>query len=259
MPDVHPLSVIHPNACLSADVVVGPFCTIGPDVTLGKGTRLISHVAIDGKTTIGDNNIFYPASVIGFAPQDLKYNGEPTELVIGNGNTIREGVTLNTGTVQGGGITVLGDNNLLMAYSHVGHDAKVGNHCIIANSVPLAGHVEIQDYAIIGGLAGVAQFVRIGRHAYVAGMASVDRDIPPYVIAVGSRPCTIKGVNITGLRRRGFTNESISALGDAVKLWSDKDIHKEKCLQNIENRPGITPEIVELANFIRSSEYGCIR
>ncbi|MDR3580682.1 MAG: acyl-ACP--UDP-N-acetylglucosamine O-acyltransferase [Oryzomonas sp.] len=259
MPDIHPLSVVHEQARLADDVVVGPFCTIGPEVTIGSGTRLISHVAMDGRTTIGERNTFFPASVIGFVPQDLKYKGEPTQLCVGNDNTIREGVTLNLGTVQGGGITMLGDNNLLMAYAHMGHDAKVGSNCVIANGVPLAGHVEVQDYATVGGLAGVAQFVRIGKHAYVAGMASVDRDIPPYTIAVGSRPCTIKGVNITGLRRRGFANETIFALIEAVKLWSDKERHKDKCLPEIVSRLGDIPEVMEFVKFISASEGGCIR
>jgi UDP-N-acetylglucosamine acyltransferase len=259
MPEIHSLAVVHHAARLADDVMVGPFCTIGPDVVIGKGSRLISHVAIDGRTSIGENNTFFPNSAIGFVPQDLKYNGEPTELTIGNGNTIREGVTLNLGTVQGGGVTVLGNNNLLMAYSHMGHDVKVGNHCIIANSVPLAGHVEVHDYAVVGGLAGVAQFVRIGRHAYVAGMASVDRDIPPFVIAVGSRPCNIKGVNITGLRRKGFSNQTISALSEAVKLWMNKECNREQCLAQLETQWPDLPEVMEFAAFIKNSEYGCIR
>lgn len=259
MPEIHPLAVVHEHACLADDVFVGPFCTVGPEVTIGCGSRLISHVAIDGRTVIGEQNTFYPGSVIGFPPQDLKYKGEPTRLTVGNGNTIREGVTLNTGTVQGGGITVLGNNNLLMAYVHMGHDVKVGNNCIIANGVPLAGHVEVQDFAIVGGLAGVAQFVRIGKHAYVAGMASVDRDIPPYVIAVGSRPCVVKGVNITGLRRREFDNGTISALIASVKLWLDREMHKDKCLPEVERRHGNFPEVMDFVNFIKSSKNGCIR
>ena len=259
MPEIHPLAVVHHAARLADDVMVGPFCTIGRDVAIGKGSRLISHVAIDGRTSIGENNTFFPNSVIGFVPQDLKYNGEPTELVIGNDNTIREGVTINLGTVQGGGITVLGNDNLLMAYSHMGHDAQVGNSCVIANGVPLAGHVTVQDNAIVGGLAGVAQFVRIGRFAYVAGMASVDRDIPPFVTAVGSRPCFIKGVNIVGLRRKSFSNQTISALSEAVKLWMNKDCSKEQCLAQIETQWPDLPEVLEFSTFIRNSEYGCIR
>ena len=259
MAQIHPTSIVNSKAELADDVVVGPFCTIGPNVKVGKGTRFMSHVVVDGVTTIGEGNNFFPFSVIGGIPQDLKYKGEPTELIIGNNNTIRESVTLNLGTVQAGGKTVLGSNNLLMAYVHFGHDAIVGDNTVIANAVSLAGHVIVEDYAIIGGMVGCAQFTRVGKYSYIGGMASVDRDIPPFTIAVGSRPCEIKGANIVGLRRKGFKADTITKVIETIKLWKRPDITKDQCLLEIESQYGDTAEVMDFVNFIKKSENGCIK
>ncbi len=256
---IHASSLVDPRAELAEGVTIGPFCTVGPHVKLGKGCKLISHVVIDGHTTIGENNLFYPFSVIGGAPQDLKYKGEPTELWIGNDNTIRESVTLNLGTVQGGGKTVLGSHNLIMAYVHFGHDVHVNNHCVIANAASLAGHVLVDDYAILGGMVGVAQFMKIGKYCYIGGMASIDRDIPPFSIAVGSRPCEIKGANIVGLRRKGFRADAISVIIETIKLWKRPDVNRDQCLLEIESQYGESAEVIEFVNFIRKSENGCIK
>ena len=258
-PLIHPSALIHPEAKLHPTVEVGPFCTIGAHVEIGKGTRLVSHVAIDGWTKIGDDNVFFPYSLIGGVPQDLKYKGEPTRLEIGNRNTIRESVTLNLGTVQGGGATRLGDDNLVMASVHVGHDCIIGNHCVIVNFVGLAGHVTLEDYVTLGGMTGVSQFCRVGAHSYIGGQSGIERDVPPYCIALGSRPCAIKGANIVGLRRRGFSAEIISKINEAIKLWARPDVQKEQCLLEVESQFGEVPEIRSFISFIRKSEHGVVR
>jgi UDP-N-acetylglucosamine acyltransferase len=256
---IHPTAIVSPHAELGHDVEIGPYCTIGDDVQVGDRTRFISHVVVDGKTTIGSGNVFHPFSVIGGVPQDLKYKGEKTELHVGNDNTIRECVTLNLGTVQGGHKTVLGNQNLMMAYTHLGHDAIVGNHCIFANSAAIAGHVIIEDYVTIGGLVGVTQFVHMGAHAYVGAGATIDKDAPPFSILVGERPCEVKGTNLVGLRRRGFSNEVISAINDSIKLWRQTELQKEECLQKIEAEFGKYPEVQQFIAFIRNSKNGCLR
>lgn len=256
---IHPSAIVDPKAQLDKSVVVGPYCTIGPHVKIAKGTKLLSHVAVDGHTTIGEDNTFFPFSMIGAVPQDLKYKGEPTELIIGNRNNIRECVTLNLGTVQGGGITRIGNDNLLMAYVHLGHDSELKNHCILANGVNLAGHVIIDDYASIGGMCGVTQFVRVGSYTYFGGQSSIDRDVPPYAIALGQRPLSIKGANIVGLRRKGFASETITKINECIKLWIRPDVEKERCLLEIESQYGEVSEIQNFLKFIRESENGVAR
>jgi len=256
---IHPSSMIHPEAKIDPTVEIGPWCTVGPHVKIAQGTRLISHVVIEGHTDIGENNTIFPFTVLGAVPQDLKYKGEPTRLVIGNHNTIRESVTLNLGTVQGGGLTQVGDHCLIMAYTHLGHDCIVGNHCIISNYGGLAGHVTLEDYVIVGGMTGISQFVRIGAHAYIGGQSGLERDVPPFAIAIGSRPCSLKGANIVGLRRRGFPAETIQKINEAIKLWNRTDVQKEQCLLEIESQYGDYPEIQSFVNFIRKSETGVVR
>ncbi|CAM6054194.1 unnamed protein product [Sphagnum tenellum] len=256
---IHPTAIIHPSVVLDPSTQVGPWCTIGPHVRLGKGNRLLSHVVIEGATEIGDGNTFYPFSVIGGIPQDLKYKGEPTRLVIGNHNTFREAVTLNLGTVKGGGVTQIGNHCLIMAYTHIGHDCILGNYCIIANYGGLAGHVVVEDYVTMGGQCGITQFTRIGAHAYLGGQSAIERDIPPFVTAVGGRPCSLKGTNIVGLRRRGFSLETIQTINEAIKLWMRPDIQKEQCLLEIEAQYGETREVREFVTFIRQSETGVLR
>ncbi|MFN7684693.1 MAG: acyl-ACP--UDP-N-acetylglucosamine O-acyltransferase [Oligoflexia bacterium] len=259
MKKIHPTAVVDPSAELDSSVEVGPWCMIGPKVKIGAGTRLIANVVVDGRTTIGQSNVFYPFSSVGMIPQDLKYKGEDTELIIGDQNSIRECVTLNLGTAQGGGKTVIGSHNLLMAYTHLGHDCIVGNHCILANSAGLAGHCVLEDYVTMGGMCGVGPFVRIGAHAYIAGFSGVEKDIPPFAIAIGSRPCAIKGTNIVGLRRRGIAADTISVINESIKLWMRADVEKERCLLEIESQYGDRPEIQKLVSFIRNSQYGTAR
>lgn len=256
---IHETAQIHSQAEIHPSVEVGPWCIVGPGVKIGQGTQLKSHVVIEGRTTIGENNTFYPFCVIGGIPQDLKYKGEDTQLIIGNNNTIRESVTMNLGTEQGGGLTQLGDHNLVMAYVHFGHDVIVGNHCVLCNSVGLAGHVIIDDYAIVGGMVGVSQFVRIGSYSYVAGQSGVENNIPPYSIAIGCRPTRLKGTNIIGLRRNGFSAEVIQKINEAIKLWTRGDVQKEQCILEIESQYGEYEEIKKLIEFIRTSKSGVVR
>lgn len=256
---IHPLAIVDPKAELDTDVEVGPYCTVGPNVKIGKKTRLISHVVVDGWTTIGEENTVFPFATLGLVPQDLKYKNERTELTIGNKNSIRESVSIHLGTAQGGGFTRIGNENLLMGYVHLGHDVIVGNHTILANYVGVAGHVSIDDYAIVGGQSGVNQFVRIGAHSYIAGQSGVERDVPPYCIAIGNRPMGIKGANIVGLRRRGYTSEVITKINEAVKLWVRPDVEKERALLEIESQYGEIPEVQIFTQFIRSSDSGVTR
>jgi UDP-N-acetylglucosamine acyltransferase len=256
---IHPLAIIDPKAELDSSVEVGPWCSVGPNVRIGKGTKLVSHVVIDGWTTIGEENTVFPFTSLGLVPQDLKYKGERTELTIGNKNSIRENVSIHLGTAQGGGFTRVGDGNLIMGYVHLGHDVIVGNHAILANYVGVAGHATIDDHAIIGGQSGVNQFVRVGAHSYVGGQSAVERDVPPFCIAIGARPMSIKGANIVGLRRRGFTADVISKINEAIKLWVRPDVERERALLEMESQYGEYAEVQSLIQFIRASESGVTR
>ncbi len=256
---IHPTAIIHPDAKVDSSVEVGPFCTVGANVRIARGTKLLSHVVIDGNTEIGEDNTIFPFAVIGGVPQDLKYKGEPTRVKIGSRNTIRESVTINLGTVQGGGVTSVGDDCLLMSYVHIGHDCDVKNHVILATAVGLAGHALVEDFAILGGMTGVSQFVRVGAHTYIGGQSGIERDVPPFSIALGSRPCNLKGANIVGLRRRGYPAEVISKINDAIKLWARSDVQKEQCLAEIDAQYGDIPAIQQFVAFIRKSETGVVR
>ncbi|OFZ76246.1 MAG: acyl-[acyl-carrier-protein]--UDP-N-acetylglucosamine O-acyltransferase [Bdellovibrionales bacterium RIFOXYD1_FULL_44_7] len=256
---IHPSAIIDPKAELDSNVEVGPYCIIGPNVKIGSKTKLLSHVSIEGHTEIGEGNTIFPFSVIGAVPQDLKYKGEPTKVIIGNNNSIRESVTINLGTVQGGGVTRVGNNSLLMGYTHLGHDCIVGDHCIIANYGGLAGHVILEEYVTIGGMTGISQFVKVGAHAYIGGQSGLERDVPPFCIAFGARPTNIRGANIVGMRRRGYPAETIQKINEAIKLWSRPDVQKEQCLLEIESQYGESAEIQRFVSFIRNSETGVVR
>lgn len=215
-PRIHPTAVIDPAAELDSSVEVGPYAVIGPRVRIGAGSKVGAHVVLEGPTTLGENNRLYPFCSVGAAPQDKKYAGEDTALEIGNGNTIRECVTINRGTVQDGGTTRVGDDNWIMAYVHIAHDCVVGNHTIFANTTNLAGHVHIGDWVILGGNSQVHQFCKIGAHAMTGTGSIVLQDIPPYVMASGN-PLATHGINSEGLRRRGFTPEEITLIRRAYK------------------------------------------
>lgn len=214
---VHSSAVVDPAARLGDGVQVGPFCCVGPDVELGDGVRLVSHVVVDGRTRIGAGTVVYPFAVLGTPPQDLKYRGETSELVIGKNNRIREHVTMNPGTEGGGMLTRVGDNGLFMVGSHVAHDCLIGSNVILANNATLAGHVLVGDYAILGGLSAVHQFVRIGHHAMIGGMSGVENDVIPYGLVMGER-ARLSGLNLVGLERRGFRRDAIQALRSAYRM-----------------------------------------
>ncbi len=214
---IHPTAVIHDGATLHPTVKVGPYSVVHAGVTIGEGTVIGEHCVVDGQTKIGRNNVFYRFCSIGGVPQDKKYSGEKTALEIGDGNTIREFVTINTGTTQDVGTTRLGDDNWIMAYVHIAHDCQIGSHTILANSVQLAGHIHIGDWAIVGGMSAAHQFIHVGAHSMTGGMSAIRQDIPPYILGAG-QPYRPAGINSEGLKRRGFTHEQISAIKDAYKI-----------------------------------------
>lgn len=216
MVDIHPTAVIDPKAELGADVSIGPYCIVGPDVKLGDGVKLHPHVVVDGRTTIGEKTEIFPFASIGTRPQDLKFHGEESELIIGANNRIREQVTMNPGTEGGGMVTKVGDNGLFMVGAHVAHDCIIGNNVIMANNATLAGHVIVEDFVIIGGLAAVHQFVRIGSHAMIGGMSGVENDVIPFGSVMGER-AHLSGLNIVGMKRRGVPKDEIHALRNAYR------------------------------------------
>ncbi|MCE2927504.1 MAG: acyl-ACP--UDP-N-acetylglucosamine O-acyltransferase [Rickettsiales bacterium] len=219
---IHPTAVVSPSAVLAADVTVGPYCVIDSEVTIGAGTKLLSHVAVSGNTTIGKDCTIYPFASLGHAPQDLKYKGEKSQLVIGDHATIREHVTMNPGTEGGGMLTRVGSHCLFMVGSHVAHDCQIGNHVILVNNATLGGHVHIGDHAIIGGMSAVHQFVRIGAHAMIGGMSGVEHDVIPFGSVMGER-ANLAGLNLVGLKRRNFDRDTIHGLRNAYKMLFEDD------------------------------------
>lgn len=255
---IHATAIIHPTAQLDAGVSVGPYSIVGEQVKIGAGTQVGAHVVIERWTEIGrDNQIFQFASV-GAAPQDLKYRGEETWLVLGDRNRIREFATLHRGTPDGGGRTVVGSDNLFMAYSHVAHDCRVHNRVVMANAATLAGHVEIEDNAILGGLMAVHQFCRVGCHTMISGGAMITQDIPPYTIAQGDRAKTI-GINLVGLKRRGFPEATIRGIKNAYRLMFRSGLRLEAALERIELEYGTIPEVKHFTAFIKESQRGIAR
>jgi UDP-N-acetylglucosamine acyltransferase len=250
---IHPMAVVDPAAKLGDGVVVGPFCTVGPEVTLGDGVRLLSHVAVWGKTRIGARTRVFPFASLGHEPQDLKFKGEPSTLVIGSDCTIREGVTMNPGTAGGAVTTVVGDRCVFLANSHVAHDCTVGNDVIASNNVLLAGHCRIGDYVILGGGSGVHQFVRIGHHAFVGAMSGVGDDVIPYGMAITpERAARLSGLNIIGLKRRGFSRDEIHELRRAYRLlFANEGTLKER-VEDVAVEFESHPHIHEILDFIRA-------
>ncbi len=258
MSRVHPTAVVHPEARLHESVEVGPFAVIGPKVKIGEDSKVGSHAVIEGDTTIGKRNRLFQFAAIGAVPQDLKYAGEDTKLVMGDDNQIREFATLHIGTVQGGGVTRIGDKNLFMAYSHVAHDCVVGNGCVLANSVALAGHVTIGDHVILGGLSAVHQFTRIGNLAFVAGGAMVAMDVPPYCTAQGDR-AELVGLNTVGLARHGYTEEQIRRVKEAYKVLFRSKLGLNEALSKLQAEYKGHSEIEFLLAFIKASQRGITR
>jgi len=262
MPQIHPTALVDPRAELDPTVEVGPYAVIGPQVRIGAGSKVGAHCVVDGHTTIGRDNRFFPFASIGAAPQDKKYAGEPTRLEIGDGNTIREYVTINTGTVQDAGVTRLGDDNWIMAYVHIAHDCRLGSHLILANAVQLAGHVHLGDWVFLGGLTGVHQFVRVGDHAMTAFQTRLAQDVPPFVTA-GGNPAEAQSINAEGLRRRGFSAERITLVKQVYRLLYRKGLTLEAARQQIDALRGELAEadadIALMQDFLRTATRGIVR
>lgn len=255
---IHTTAIVHPAARIDEGVEIGPYTIVGENVSIGAGTIIGPHAVIEGWTEIGrDNRIFQFAS-IGAAPQDLKFHGEKTTLRLGDRNTVREFVTLHRGTESGGGETVVGSDNLFLAYSHIAHDCRVGNRVILSNGATLAGHVHVDDYAILSGLCAVHQFTRIGAHAMVAGGAMVNQDVAPYTIVQGDRAKTV-GINLVGLQRRGFSEAAIRSIKKAYKLIFRSRLRIEEALERISLELGEGPELKVLTDFVRHSQRGVTR
>ncbi|MGE5796417.1 MAG: acyl-ACP--UDP-N-acetylglucosamine O-acyltransferase [Ignavibacteria bacterium] len=254
MKKIHPSSIIDPKAEIADDVEIGPFCIVEEDVRIGRGTRLLNNVSIFRGARLGENNIIYPGASISAIPQDLKFAGEYTEVFIGNGNFIRECVTISRAT-NDTKKTIIGNNCLLMAYSHVAHDCLLEDHCIIANSVALAGHVLLEEYAILGGLVGVHQFVRIGRHAMIGAHSMVVKDIPPFSLFSGN-PLEYNGLNVKGLRRRNFPDEVIESLKKAYSFIFNSNLNTTQALEKIQSEVSLCEEVNHLTSFIQESKRG---
>jgi UDP-N-acetylglucosamine acyltransferase len=251
-------AIVSPQAELAADVDVGPFSVIGPGVRIGPRTVVGPHAVITGQTTIGADNHIYQFASLGDAPQDKKYAGEPTRLEIGDRNVFRESCTMNRGTTHDKGVTHIGDDNLFMAYSHVAHDCVVGSNTVFANCASLAGHVEIGDWVILGGLSAVHQHCKIGAHAFLAGGAIVTRDVPPYVMVAGN-PSSPHMINSEGLKRRGFTEEQVRSVREAYRLVYRSDLKLSEALERLEPSASEQPALRLFVDFIRSSTRSIIR
>jgi UDP-N-acetylglucosamine acyltransferase len=259
---IHSSAIVDARAQLADDVQVGAYSVIGPDVAVESGTLIDSHVVLTGHTRIGHNNRVYSFCTLGEVPQDKKYAGEPTELLVGDGNTIREFCSLNVGTAQGGGVTRIGSNNWIMSYVHVAHDCVVGDHTVMANLTQLAGHVTVGDWAVLGGMVGVHQFVRIGSHAMCGGGSTLVQDVPPFVLCRGS-PAQPYGINVEGLQRRGFEDATIASLKRAYRTIFREGLTlaqaREALQSGFEGGPAIAEALSELLEFLGTPGRGIIR
>ena len=255
---IHPTAIIAPGAQLADNLTIGPYAVIGDHVRIGEGTSIGAHAVIEGRTTIGRDNQIFQFAAIGAIPQDLKFHGEQTTLVIGDRNKIREFTTLHLGTEDGGGETRVGDDNLFMAYSHVAHDCRIDHHVILANGATLAGHVEVDHHAILGGLSAVHQFTHIGAHVMASGGSMIAQDIPPYCIAQGDR-AQVVGLNLVGLKRQGFSAELLRSIKQAYKLVFRSNLKLEEAIRTIETSLAAKPELQVFIDFLKNSVRGLAR
>jgi len=264
MPRIHPSAIIEAGAQLADDVQVGPYSVIGANVSVDSGTVIGPHCVLDGDTRIGKNNQFYRFCSIGGMPQDKKYGGEPTRLEIGDGNMVREYVTINTGTAQDVGVTRVGNDNWIMAYVHIAHDCQIASHTILANSVQLAGHIHVGDWAVIGGSCAVHQFVRIGAHAMIGGMSAIRQDIAPYLLGAGN-PFRLVGLNTEGLTRRGFSAETVAVLKDVYRLLYRRGLsllqalEQIRALQEIQEDAPTQAAVQVMVEFLETASRGIAR
>ncbi len=256
--EIHPTAVVHPRAKIAPGVKIGAYTLVGENVQIGQDSVLESHVVVEGWTKIGERCHVFPFVSLGAPPQAIRYRGEPTRLSIGNDNLIREFVTINRATVEGGGETVLGDGNFIMAYSHIAHDCKIGNRVTMANASTLAGHILVEDFAIVGGLVAIHQFVRVGCYSIIGGSSGVPQDVPPYMMAAGSR-ARLFGLNSVGLKRHKFPEPTVAALKKAHRILFRSHLTLQKAIARVENELPELPEIRNLVNFLKHSKRGVTR
>jgi UDP-N-acetylglucosamine acyltransferase len=254
MTTIHPTAIIDPLATIGTDCQIGPYCIIGPQVVLGERNHLVSNVIIGKNTTIGTDNKIYAYAVLGTDPQDLKFGGEETKLVIGSHNTIREFVTINRSN-QMEESTVVGDNNLFMEYVHIAHNCQIGNHVIIANAVNMAGHVHIHDWAVIGGIVGIHQFVHIGTHSFVGGASAIKKDIAPYTRGQGN-PYETVGLNSVGLLRKGFSSDTVAGIKKVYKLFYESNLNTTQAVTAVEQLGELSPEQQLFVDFVKNCDRG---
>lgn len=257
MAEIHPSAIVSPKAELADDVVVGPFSIIGDGATVGSGCQIANNVLLDGKVTIGKDCKLLPGAVVGTIPQDLKYKGEETEVVIGDNNIIREYATINRGTTASGR-TVVGNGNLIMAYAHIAHDCRIRDNTILANAVTMAGHIVVEDFAIVGGLTPIHQFCRIGTHSIVGGLSRINKDVPPYSKVAGI-PTKVYGLNIVGLTRRNFPKDVIAKLKRAFRIIFRGGLNTTQALARVREEVDLIPEVEYLLDFISKSERGILK
>jgi len=259
MSEIHPTAVIHPGAKLEPGVIVQPYAVIGAEVEIAEGTEVGAHAIIEGPIRIGRRNRIFPHASVGLIPQDLKFKGERSETVIGDDNRIREFSTIHRGTEGGGAVTRIGSHNLIMAYAHVAHDCLLGDHCILGNAATLAGHVVIEDWASVGAFCGVHQFCRIGRHAFIGGYTVITKDVLPYSLTVQEREARVFGINVIGLRRRGFDRERIERLQQAFRLLTQSKLNTAQALEQIRASLNQDEDVAALVRFIETADRGIIK
>ncbi len=255
---IHPAAIIAKGAEIHPNATIGPHCVLGEHVHIGADTELISHVVISGHTDIGERNRFFPFSSIGNEPQDLKYHGEASRVVIGNDNTIRENVTVNTGTEGGGMVTRIGNKNMLMAYAHIAHDCQIGNEAILANCATLAGHIKISDGVIVGGLSAIHQFVRVGRYVMIGGMCGINKDIPPFCLVSGGYRAELTGLNLVGLKRRGFSLYDVKVLKQLYKMLLQNNECLAARIEQAQSVAGENPYAMEMLEFVGNAQHGLV-
>lgn len=256
---IHPTAIVDPGARIPSSCIIGPYSVVGPDVEMGEHCELLSHVVLGGPTRLGSHNRIFPFASVGQEPQDLKFKGEKTRLEIGDHNIIREFVTLHRGTPGGGGVTRIGSHTLIMAYTHVAHDCIVGDHCILANAATLAGHVTVEEWAVVGAFCPVHQYVRVGTHAYIGGGSTITRDVLPFSKTSDAREARAYGLNSTGLERRGFTKERIQKLHHAYKVLLASKLNTSQALERLKSEGDLGEDVALLLRFIEASERGIIK
>ena len=256
---IHPSAVVAPGVCVPESCTIGPFCLVGEGVEMGEHCELVSHVVLGGPARLGSHNRIHPFAVVGVGPQDLSYKGEPTRLEMGDHNEIREYVTIHRGTVKGGGLTKIGSHCLLMAYAHIAHDCALGDHVIMANAATLAGHVTVEDWAVVGALCPVHQFVRVGAHSYIGGGTTITQDVMPFAKTSAVRDVHAYGANSVGLERRGFSRERVRAIKSAFRVLLAAKLNTTQALERIEREVEQTEDVKLLVQFIRTSERGIVK